>query len=199
MFPFFETIRYSNAIAANLFFHQQRVERTFLRNGVDPAFDLMAIDFKREAEKHGALNEAVYKCKILYDLKSNYTISFEAYQIRSIKTFSLVDIGNNDYSIKFTDRTWINMALQSVSTDDVIFTKDEILKDASYANIVLFDGNDWVTPAKPLLLGTKRALLLSEKKIIEKEIRVEQLKDFKSLKFINAMMLWDESPTIDLG
>jgi 4-amino-4-deoxychorismate lyase len=174
------------------------VERTFACYGVDVAFDLMTIDYKREAENNGAVNEAVYKCKIAYDLKGNYTISFELYQIRSINTYTLVDIGNNDYSIKFTDRTWINKAVQSVTTDDVIFTKDGILKDASYTNIVLFDGKDWVTPLNPLLLGTKRALLLSENKIIEKEIRVEQLNDFKSLKFINAMMLWEESPTIDL-
>jgi 4-amino-4-deoxychorismate lyase len=199
MFPFFETIRYSNTVAENLHFHQQRVERTFACYGVDVAFDLMTIDYKREAEKNGALNEAVYKCKIAYDLKGNYTISFEPYQLRKINTFTLVDIGNNDYSIKLTDRTWINIAVQSVITDDVIFMKNGILKDASYANIVLFDGNDWVTPINPLLLGTKRALLLSENKIIEKEIRVEQLKDFKSLKFINAMMLWEESPTIDFG
>ncbi len=199
MFPFFETIRYCNAMAANLLFHQQRVERTFVRNGVETGFNLMLIDFKMEAEKNGAVNEGVYKCKIAYDLKGNYAISFDPYQIRSIKTFTLVDIGNNDYSFKYTDRTWINKALESVSTDEIIFIKEGILKDGSYTNIVLFDGNDWVTPKNPLLLGTKRALLLSEKKIIEKDIRVEQLKEFKSLKLINAMMLWEESPTIDLG
>ena len=199
MFPFFETIRYSNAAAANLLFHQQRVDRTFLHNGIDIAIDLLTIDINTEAEKSGVINEGVYKCKISYDLNGKYSISFEAYQIRPIKTFTLVDIGINDYSFKFTDRSWINKAVQSVSTDEVIFIKDGMLKDASYTNIVLFDGIDWVTPLHPLLHGTKRARLLSEKKIIEKDIHVDQLKDFKSLKFVNAMMLWKESPTIVLS
>jgi 4-amino-4-deoxychorismate lyase len=198
MFPFFETIRYSNAKAENLFFHQQRVERTFIHYGKTTKFDLFRIDFESEAISKGAINDCVYKCKIMYDLEGNFNISFELYQRRVIKTFTILAIGNNNYSIKFTDRTWINNYVKSVETDEVIFVKDGLLKDASYANIVLFDGNNWVTPTNPLLLGTKRALLLSEKRIIEKEIFVNQLKDYKALKLINAMMLWDESPTIDL-
>jgi 4-amino-4-deoxychorismate lyase len=199
MFPFFETIRYSNAAAASLFFHQKRVERTFMRFGEACKLNLFAIDFKSEADKNEAINDCVYKCKMLYDLKGNYHISFEPYSIRTIKTFTLFDVGSNDYSIKFTDRAWINNALKSVTTDEVLFIKDGFLKDASYANIVLFDGYNWVTPFNPLLFGTNRALLLNEKKIIEKPITIDQLKDHKKLKFINAMMLWDESPTIDLS
>lgn len=198
MFPFFETIRYKNAIAENLFFHQQRVERTFMHFDEICTFDITSIDFKSEAATNRVNDDGVFKCKILYDLKGNLQISFEPYQIRAIQSFSIMEIGNNDYSIKFTDRTWINDALKSVNTDEVLFAKDGVLKDASYANIVLFDGKDWITPTNPLLNGTKRALLLSENKIKAKEIRQHQLKDYESLKFINAMMDWDESPTIHL-
>jgi len=197
MFPFFETIRYRNAVAENLFFHQQRVERTFLQFGERCTLDITSIDLKSIAEKNGATSDAVFKCKIMYDLKGNIQISFEPYQIRAIQSFTIRDIGSNDYAIKFTDRTWINDALKSVPTDEVIFAKDGVLKDASYANIVLFDGKDWVTPINPLLLGTKRALLLSENKIKTQEIRQDQLKDYQALKFINAMMHWEESPTIE--
>ncbi|MEI8073175.1 MAG: aminotransferase class IV [Bacteroidota bacterium] len=199
MYPFFETIRYQNAVADKLQLHQHRLENTFLHFGRVPVLDLMRIDFKKEAEKNGALRDCVYKTKVSYDLLGNYHISFEPYSIRTINTFTLFDIGSNDYSIKFTDRVWINNALKSVTTDEVIFVKDGFLKDASYANIVLFDGYNWVTPSNPLLLGTYRALLLNEKKIIEKPITIDQLKDHKRLKFINAMMLWDESPIIDLS
>lgn len=198
MFPFFETIRYSNAVAENLFFHQQRVERTFIQFGEVCTIDITSIDLKSVAEKNGATSDGVFKCKIIYDLKGNIQISFEPYQIRTIQSFTILDIGGNDYALKFTDRTWINDAVKSVTTDEVIFAKDGVLKDASYANIVLFDGKDWVTPANPLLLGTKRALLLSENRIKTKEIRQDQLKEYQSLKFINAMMHWDESPTIGL-
>jgi 4-amino-4-deoxychorismate lyase len=109
-----------------------------------------------------------------------------------------MDIGSNDYSSKFTNRTWINDAVKSVTTDEMIFAKDGVIKDASYTNIVLFDGYKWVTPKTPLLLGTKRASLLDAHLIIEQDILAPHLKNFKKLKFINAMMNWDESPCIDL-
>lgn len=197
MFPFFETIRYKDAVAENLYFHQQRVEQTFMHFGQICTLDIKSIDLKNEASKNGATSDGVFKCKIMYDLKGNIQISFEPYQIRTIQSFTILDIGGNDYAVKFTDRTWINDAVKSVTTDEVIFAKDGVLKDASYANIVLFDGKDWVTPINPLLLGTKRALLLSENRIKTKEIRQNQLKDYQALKFINAMMHWEESPTIE--
>lgn len=199
MYPFFETIRYNYAIAENLISHQKRVERTFMHYGETCNLNLLHIDFKSEAEKNGAINDAVFKCKIMYDLKGNIQISFEPYQIRAIQSFTIMDIGSNDYSIKLTDRTWINDAVKSVDTDEVIFAKEGILKDASYTNIVLFNGKDWITPANPLLLGTKRALLLRKNIIKAKEIHQDELRNYQSLKFINAMMLWDESPTIDLS
>jgi 4-amino-4-deoxychorismate lyase len=198
MFPFFETIRYKDTIAENLFYHQQRVERTFMHFGEICQLDITSIDLKSEAEGNGVINGAVFKCKIMYDLKGNVQISFEPYQIRAIHSFAIMDIGSYDYSSKFTNRTWINDAVKSVASDEVIFAKDGILKDASYTNIVLFDGYKWVTPTSPLLLGTKRASLLDTQQIIEQNILDTQLKNFKKLKFINAMMRWDESPCIDL-
>jgi 4-amino-4-deoxychorismate lyase len=198
MYPFFETIRYKDAIAENLFYHQQRVERTFMHFGEICQLDITSIDLKSEADKNGAINDAIYKCKIMYDLKCNIKISFEPYQIRVIQSFTIMDIGSNDYSSKFTNRTWINDAVKSVTSDEVIFAKDGVIKDASYTNIVLFDGYKWVTPKTPLLLGTKRASLLDAHLIIEQDILASHLKNFKKLKFINAMMRWDESPCIDL-
>jgi 4-amino-4-deoxychorismate lyase len=127
-------------------------------------------------------------------LEGNYAMIFEPYIIRNIQSFELFDIGENSYDCKFSNRNWINTAKASVSADDVIFTKNGFLKDASYANIVLFDGQNWVTPKNPLLLGTRRASLLHENLIIEKEISINQIKDYQLIKFINAMMLWNESP-----
>ena len=62
--------------------------------------------------------------------------------------------------------------------------------------MVFFNGTEWHTPKNPLLLGTHRARLIDEHKIIEKEIKIMELANYKKVKFINAMMLWDESPEI---
>ena len=199
MYPFFETIRYYQGIAENLVYHQQRVDRTFALSNVATQLQLAQLDFNKVASAYAVNTEQIYKCRVSYNLEGNYEIVFEPYTIRNIQSFELFDIGENGYDCKFSNRNWINAAKTSVSADEVIFTKSGLLKDASYANIVLFDGQNWVTPANPLLLGTRRASLLLENLIIEKEINVHQLKDFQLIKFINAMMLWEESPCISVN
>jgi 4-amino-4-deoxychorismate lyase len=198
MYPFFETIRYHDAQAEGLFFHQQRVERAYQFKGKICKLNLEEIIFNEISEASHLTNRGVYKCKLSYDLDGNYSILFEPYSVRKIASFTLVEIGTNKYDHKFSDRTWINNAVALAKTDDVIFMEKGLIKDASYTNIVLYDGNKWVTPKSPLLLGTKRASLLDTHQIIEQDIFDTQLKNFKKLKFINAMMHWDESPCIDL-
>ncbi|MCX8011124.1 MAG: chorismate-binding protein, partial [Ignavibacteria bacterium] len=52
----------------------------------------------------------------------------------------------------------------------------------------LYDGSDWVTPSTPLLKGTKRQMLIDNKRIIEKNITSTELKDYQKLALINAML-----------
>jgi 4-amino-4-deoxychorismate lyase len=198
MYPFFETIRYYNGIAAHLSFHQQRVDRTFLKYNTAPILQLNKLNIQEEAAKQQVDYSIVYKCKISYDLLGNYSISFAPYAIKNIQTFTFVDINLQEYDVKYTNRTWINDALHNATTDEVIFIKNKLIKDASYANVVLFDGVTWYTPRQPLLAGTKRALLIQENIIQERDIYIDQFNNYSRLKFINAMMLWEESPYIDL-
>jgi hypothetical protein len=51
---------------------------------------------------------------------------------------------------------------------------------------------------KRQLLGTHRARLIDENKIIEKNITLSDLANYTSLKYVNAMMLWEESPEIEI-
>ena len=106
------------------------------------------------------------------------------------------DIGDNDYVHKYSNREWINNILLKSGNDDVIFTKNGIVKDASYANLVFFDGQNWITPSQPLLLGTRRASLIAAGIIKEALIQIKDLPKYNTVKLINAMMLWEESPTI---
>jgi 4-amino-4-deoxychorismate lyase len=64
--------------------------------------------------------------------------------------------------------------------------------------LVFFNGTEWHTPKHPLLLGTHRARLIEENKIIEKIITLSDLANYTTLKYINAMMLWEESPEIEI-
>ena len=73
----------------------------------------------------------------------------------------------------------------------MIFVKNGLVTDSSYANLVFFDGTEWVTPTTFLLNGTCRQRLLSERKIKERIIHATDIPSFTHIGLINAM--------IDLG
>lgn len=203
MFPFFETIRYKNGVLENSSFHQQRVDRTFMhfnaalnktRKSIN---DINCFQIKSIQIPTHLLPNQVYKCRVKYNLKGDVETEFQPYQVRKINSLSIVDIEGNEYAFKYTNRKWLNNLLNKAQTDEVILVDKQIVKDATYANLVFFDGTNWYTPSNPLLLGTQRAALIAENKIIEKEITLLNLKSFNKVKFINAMMLWEESPTLE--
>ena len=196
MYLLFETIRYKNGIPENLDLHQSRVNSTLKQLRANAPI-LLSDHIKVHSEKPSIENK-VYKCRMRYDLNGSVNISFESYTIKKIETISLKDIGSNKYPFKFTDRIWIQEFLANSGTDEVIFTQNGYIKDASYANLVFFDGVKWITPSQPLLMGTRRAALLKAGIIFEAPIRIEDLKKFVGFKLINAMMLWEESPSFKL-
>ncbi len=201
MYPFFETIRYKNGVLENLAFHQQRVNRTFMqfKETIEAKGAITSLDLSTIQVPVGLLTNQVYKCRLKYNLASDFTIAFEPYTIRTIKNCLLTEIGDNKYDYKYTDRDWLNEALLVAGTDEIIFTSAGYIKDGSYANLAFFDGRDWFTPKNPLLLGTRRAALIKKDIIKELDIRIADLYKYKSIKLINAMMLWEESPTLNFN
>jgi len=191
MYPFFETIRYQNGLLENVSYHQTRINRTlkaFEKNTSILINEIpLEFDFKMDE---------VYKIRILYNIEGNYKVEYELYKLKNVNTVAISPINQEEYSFKYTNRHWLNEALDKAGTDEIIIVKDEIIKDGNYANLVFFNGTEWHTPKNPLLLGTHRARLIDEHKIIEKEIKIMELANYKKVKFINAMMLWDESPEI---
>jgi len=64
------------------------------------------------------------------------------------------------------------------------------------ANIALYDGHTWYTPAHPLLQGTKRAELLDNRFIVEFSYRIKyfsltgMMSRFQSIIALNNM-IWE--------
>jgi len=198
MYPFFETIRYNNGVLENLSFHQQRVDRTFAEHGASTNLQLLTIPLT-ESTAQIITPDLVYKCRVKYNLAGEYSIDLLPYTLRAIKSFSFTEIGVHTYAYKYWNRDWINEALSKSGTDEIIFVDNGLIKDASYANLALFDGVNWFTPTIPLLLGTRRAALIEQGIISESEIKVADLHQYKLVKFINAMMDWAESPTLTIN
>ncbi|MEI6190114.1 MAG: aminotransferase class IV [Chitinophagia bacterium] len=194
MYLFFETIRYQNGILENVPYHQARMNRTlkvFEKNTSIFINEIpLEFDFKMDE---------VYKIRILYNVEGNYKVEYELYKLKKINTVAISLINQEEYSFKYTNRHWLNEALEKAGTDEIIIVKDEIIKDGNYANLVFYNGTEWHTPKNPLLLGTHRARLIDENKIIQKEIKIMDLANYEKVKFINAMMLWDESPEIAIN
>jgi 4-amino-4-deoxychorismate lyase len=197
MYPLFETIRYKNGVAENLSLHQQRVDYTLMQLGASASL-VLADQIAMIANKPNS-DDKVYKCRLQYNLIGEVHIAFEPYEIKNIQTISIQDMGDHVYPFKYADRTWISKILANAGTDEVILSHKGFIKDASYANLVFFDGAKWVTPEQPLFMGTKRAGLLQKGIITEAPIEIKDLKRFTFFKLINAMMLWEESPVFTIN
>ena len=194
MYPFFETIRYKNGILENLSYHQIRINRTLRALDGNTSIQLDEIHIEGDFEK-----DIVYKIKCLYNLEGAFHIEKDIYNKKTIQTVSIHLAAQEEYQFKFTDRTWLNDALKKSGTDEIIIVQNNIIKDGNYANLVFFNGIEWHTPLHPLLLGTHRARLINENKIIEKNITLSDIANYTSLKYVNAMMLWEESPEIAIS
>jgi 4-amino-4-deoxychorismate lyase len=82
--------------------------------------------------------------------------------------------------------------MQKELCDDILIVKDGLITDTSIANIAIYDGFKWITPKKPLLRGTQRAKLLKDKLIIEKDIKVKDMKNTVRFAIMNALLGFQE-------
>jgi len=134
-----------------------------------------------------------YKCRILYG-KTMQQPEYHPYQLKAIKSLKLFEANELDYNLKYIDRAALNKLFESKGgADDVLLIKQGLITDTSYCNIAFFDGDEWFTPAQPLLKGARRAFLLDQGLIKEADIKVADLEDFSHFKCFNAMIGWDEA------
>ena len=107
---------------------------------------------------------------------------------KKIETLKIVHHDELDYSRKYSDRRTLNKLFSfKENCDDILIVKNSEVTDTSYGNVIFFDGTNWITPKYPLLKGTCRARLISDGKVSEQVIRLEDLKSLKGVKVINAM------------
>lgn len=133
------------------------------------------------------IETGLFKCRVVYG-KILEKIEFEPYTIRPIKVLKLVTANDLDYAFKYQDRAHLlQLFAQRGQADDVLIIKNGLLTDTSYANVAFWDGARWLTPALPLLAGTKRAQLLQNGELLEQKIRVQELANFSCTRIFNAM------------
>ncbi len=165
-------------------------ENNRIKNPSSPNFQIANL---KEHERLG-----LFKCRVIYSIQIEI-IEFIPYNIPSIKSLKIVVDNQIEYSHKYLNRAQLHKLYeQKDDCDDILIAINGLITDTYFANILFYNGKEWVTPAKPLLKGTQRAKLLQEEKIKTADIRLEDLKYFEKARMINAMIRFEDGANINI-
>lgn len=187
---FVETIRINRGRAERLPLHAARMEHTMREFFPDtPTIGSDQLEDYIYNNVYPTEN-GIMKCRIVY-AQSPLSIVLEPYTVREVRSLKLVDGADIDYTYKSTDRTPLtNLFSLRGGADDVLIVKDGRITDTSIGNVALLIREKWLTPATPLLKGTRRAALLKEGAMAEADLTTNDLERAKSVMIFNAMIPW---------
>lgn len=175
-----ETIKIEDGEIHNLGYHQHRCTKS--RQILFDSHDLLDLSSFIDAPKTG-----LFRCRILY-AEHLHSIEYIPYTPKEIQSVKIVS-SDIEYSLKYANRDALNALLESnKDVDEVIIEKKGYLTDTTISNIAFYDGEQWVTPAEPLLEGTMRAKLIDEGFLQLREIKKEDLKNYSKVALMNAMI-----------
>lgn len=173
---FFETVKCEDGAAYNLEYHCRRIARTIMININLQEYIL-------------PINDDFLKCKVIYDKYGVLDVLYEPYVKRLIKSFKIIHDDTIEYKHKSVHRESIEALYEKKgNADEIIIVKNGWITDTSIANIAIFDGSNWLTPAVPLLRGTTQERLIENKELIQANISVDMLKNAKKIALLNAMV-----------
>ena len=185
----FETIKVVNKNFISVSLHNERMNRS--RNELLGCKN--ELNLGELIEIPSDITKDVYKCKVIYS-DTIKDVEFRMYAPRRVEKLRLAYCDEIDYSYKYLERTVFDELLRKNNCkeeEDILIIKNGRVTDTSYSNIALFNGKEWYTPRFPLLKGTKRARLILDNRIIEKDIMAEDLHHYEKIILINAMLEFD--------
>jgi len=185
----FETICIRDGVALHLPYHNRRLNRSRKALfGIQSTIDIS--EYLLDIPPKG-----LYRAKLIYGLEIEKP-SYYIYKAKNIRKITLIE-ADISYEHKYLDRTAIERLLQEAGTgDEILITRNGLLRDTSIANIALSQGGVWYTPASPLLPGTTRARLLQEGRLIPRDIHTDDLAAYDRLALMNAMVGFAIQPPI---
>jgi len=180
---YLETIKVFDGKIYNLSYHQERYNNVINQLGIQKT--------KQLKEYINPPSVGLYRCRIFYNA-NNISVTYHPYIKKDIHSLKIVFDDTIEYQKKYANRDNIDILYQQKGIcDDVLIIKNSFVTDTSIANIAFYKDGVWRTPKSPLLQGTTRKRLLKEKKIIEEEIRVEDIDSFTGVALMNAMIDFD--------
>lgn len=179
---FSEVIKVRDGVFYNLPHHRARMNRTAMHHFGRPVELPLTPEMIPPDCRTGLV-----KCRVVYGRQVE-SIEFSPYVFRTIRSVAVVHDDGIEYAYKSTDRSRLNRLLERSGCDEVVIVKNGWVTDASSANLVLEDGSGLYTPSTCLLAGTKRAALLQNGVVREREVRESDLKQATKIHLINAMI-----------
>lgn len=187
---FVETIKIKDGEAQAIAYHQDRMERTI--NRFFPSLCGASMPSLRQLIRPTA-DMDFYKARVVYGRQGVEAVEYAPYAMREISSLQVVEDDTIIYDYKSTDRSRLNaLVAQRGNCDEIIIVKHGLLTDTSFTNLAIYDGERWLTPRRPLLLGTKRAALLNEGVVQEADIAVDDLRKASKVSLFNAMIEFGE-------
>lgn len=170
----------------NLAYHNGRLNRTRR----DFFGDVPAVDLSSVVRASG--REGRVRCRVVY-AEQLVSVEYFAYRVRPIRSLKMVVADGVDYHYKYADRTALDsLLMQRGTADDVLLVQDGLLTDTFFTNIALWDGRNWLTPARPLLEGTKRRFLLDRGFLVLADIPAADVASYQRICLFNAMLHFGE-------
>jgi 4-amino-4-deoxychorismate lyase len=183
MYRLVESIRLQDGTFHNLPYHQQRMDESVCRLTGSPNCIRLANMLTPIQEK------GLYKFRLVYTTGGDWQHTITAYQPVRVTSLQVVYDDEINYPFKFEDRSNLQkLFARRGHADDVLIVKNGLVTDASYSNVVFFDGQHWITPSTPLLPGVMRTMLLDAGEIRADEIPFRTITTFQKVKLINALL-----------
>ena len=152
-----ETLKIVNGTAPFLEFHNERLN--YARQALFNVQD--TIDLKDVIQAPPQIG--IYRCRVIYS-ETIEAVEYIPHQDRDFQSLKIVEDYNIDYEFKYHNRNDINrLVTLKGSADDILIIKKGLVTDTSIANVAFWHQDKWLTPLTPLLKGTSRARLLTEK------------------------------------
>jgi 4-amino-4-deoxychorismate lyase len=171
---YIETILITNKIE-NLEFHNKRMNKT--RKIFYKAKEIDLKDYIKIIPNR--------RVRVIYE-KDIKKVEYFKLQKREFKKLKIVYCDDIEYSYKSENREKLN-SLKVNGFDEVIIIKQGLVTDTTISNLAFFDG-EWVTPRTPLLKGTKREELLDKGFLKEKDIKIDDIKNYQKVAMMNAII-----------
>ncbi len=146
------------------------------------------------------LTDAVYKCRVLYDTDVR-SVEFLPYVPRRVRSLRLVQAPPElDYAHKYANRAALGLLYSQRRTcDDVLIVQGTRITDTSFSSIAFYDGEQWYTPARPLLRGVRVDSLIEQGVLHTADIHTHDLPSFQKAVLLNAMLGFEENVEVDIA